>query len=103
MAETCNNAVSARTLIIQSEMPYSPLMTTLEIKFDVPDTLAHDARSAGLLEPQALAAMLRTGVRKSAVERIQAGAERGSKSGEPPMRLVEIQAIVDEVRKSRKN
>ena len=78
-------------------------MTTLEIKIDVTDALAQDARSAGLLEPEALAAMLKAGVRKNAVERILAGAERGSKSGEPPMRLSEIQAIVDEVRKSRKN
>jgi hypothetical protein len=78
-------------------------MTTLEIKIDVPDKLARDVRSAGLLEPEALAAMLNAGVRKSAFERIQAGAANGSKNGEPPMRLSEIQAIVDEVRKSRKN
>jgi post-segregation antitoxin (ccd killing protein) len=78
-------------------------MTTLEIKIDVPDSLAQDARSAGLLEPRALAAMLTAEVRKSAADRILAGAARARKSGEPPMRLSQIQAVVNEVRKSRKN
>jgi hypothetical protein len=47
--------------------------------------------------------MLTAEVRKSAAVRILAGAARASKSGEPPMGLSEIQAIVNEVRKSRKN
>lgn len=43
-------------------------MTTLELKLNLPDDLAQNALSAGLLTPQAIESMLREQLRKQAGE-----------------------------------
>lgn len=71
-------------------------MTTVQIQ--LPDELAQNAQAAGLLSPEAMAAMLREQLRKQAGESLRAMWERL-----PPEELTpEIeQMIVDEVRAVR--
>lgn len=44
-------------------------MTMLQAKLDLPDGLAKEASTLGLLEPQALQTMLREAVRRAATSR----------------------------------
>jgi hypothetical protein len=74
-------------------------MTKLEFSIDVSDQLARDAREAGLLAPNAMADLLQDGVRRKALERIEAARAKAG-PGEP-MSERELQEIVDSVRKRR--
>ena len=78
-------------------------MTTLELKLNLPDRLARDARAAGLLTERALARLLKDAMRKQAARAILAGAARAAKSGVKPMSMDEIQAEVDAVRRARRS
>lgn len=71
-------------------------MTTVQI--DLPDELAQKAASAGLLSAEAMEAMLREQLRRSAGTALQAMWQRGPQEELSPE--VE-QAIVDEVRQVR--
>lgn len=71
-------------------------MTTVQIQ--VPDELAQQAQAAGLLAPEAMAAMLRERLKKQAGEALRATWERMPQEELTP----EIeQMIVDEVRVTR--
>lgn len=72
-------------------------MTKIELSLDVSDKLAREAREAGLLAPDALAEMLALGVRQKAAERIAAA--RRKPGGTAAMHAVELQEIVDSIRK----
>jgi hypothetical protein len=74
-------------------------MTKLELSIDVSDQLAREAREAGLLAPDALADLLQEGVRRKALERIEAARHKAGPG--KPMTLSELQEIVDSVRKRR--
>ena len=75
-------------------------MTTLEIK--LPDALAKEARSAGLLTPEALELMLREAMRLRAADRLRTAMQRMAKADVPPMTESEIQAEIDAVRAERR-
>lgn len=47
-------------------------MTRLNIKLELPDSLAKQAKEAGLLEPHALQTMLRDQLKKQAGEKLRA-------------------------------
>ena len=74
-------------------------MTTFELRLNLTDRLAREARAAGLLTPQALAQMVKDAVRKQAANTLHAGAARASKNGGRSMSMMEIQAEVDAVRR----
>ncbi len=76
-------------------------MTTFELRLNLSDRLAREARAAGLLTPQALAQMVKDAVRKQAANTLLAGAARASKNGGRLMSMMEIQAEVDAVRRVR--
>jgi hypothetical protein len=71
-------------------------MTTVQIQ--LPDDLAQDAQAAGLLTPEAMAAMLREQLRKQAGESLRTAWERTPSEELTP--AIE-QMIVDEVRAVR--
>lgn len=74
-------------------------MTTLEIT--LPDSLAKEAKAAGLLAPEALETMLREAMRKRAVDRLFQAMDRMAQADVPPMTEAEIQAEIDAVRAVR--
>ena len=76
-------------------------MTTLEIKFDLPDRLAREAKEAGLLTPGALSDLVREAMRRRAAQTLLAGSARASQSGTAELSLTEIQAEVRAVRRER--
>jgi hypothetical protein len=77
-------------------------MTTLELKLDLPNQLAHDAQAAGLLTPEGITQLLQDAIRRRAGKELLAAAERVAAAGVPPMTLEEIQEEVNAVRAARK-
>jgi hypothetical protein len=74
-------------------------MASVAITFEMPDNLAREADAAGLLSPEALRNLIEGQLRRKAGDRIRECASRGTKKGESPMSLAELQAIVAETRK----
>ncbi len=75
-------------------------MTTLEIS--LPDSLAKEAKAAGLLAPDVLERMLREAVRQRAADRLRDAMERMAQADVPPMTEAEIQVEIDAVRAERR-
>lgn len=73
-------------------------MTTLEVKLNLPDSLANEARQAGLLTPEELERLLREALRARRVERLTAVRETLAANPLPPMTPEEIQAEIDAYR-----
>lgn len=73
-------------------------MTTLEIKLDLPDRLAQDASSLGLLEPQNLRALLSEAVRSRRLARLAEGRQRVAAAGIAPISEDDILAEIDAYR-----
>ena len=73
-------------------------MTTLEVKLNLPDNLANEARQAGLLTPEELERLLREALRARRVERLTAVRETLATNPLPPMTPEEIQAEIDDYR-----
>jgi hypothetical protein len=74
------------------------VMTTLELRLDLPDLLARDAAQMGLLEPDSLQSLLREAVRSRRVEKLAEARKRVAIAEIPPLSLDEIQAEVDAYR-----
>ena len=75
-------------------------MTTLTI--ELPDELAEEARSNGLLAPSAIEAMIRDALRRRAAGELLEAADKLAAAEFPPMTLAEIQEEVDAVRLERR-
>jgi hypothetical protein len=75
----------------------------MELTVNLPDTLAKEAKAAGLLTPEAIERLLREAVRRKAVDELFEAADRLAAANLPPMTMEEIQAEVDAVRKARRD
>jgi len=73
-------------------------MTTLEVKLDLPESLAKEARQAGLLAPEELERLVREALRAKRVERLSKAREKLAAEPLPPMTPEEIQAEIDAYR-----
>jgi hypothetical protein len=71
-------------------------MTTLEI--DLPESLAKEARAAGLLAPDELGRMVREALRARRAERLADARAKLAAEPLPPMTPEEIQAEIDAYR-----
>ncbi|OGI43500.1 MAG: hypothetical protein A2150_03535 [Candidatus Muproteobacteria bacterium RBG_16_64_11] len=77
-------------------------MTTLEVKLNLPDSLAKEAANLGLLEPEALQAMLREAVRSRRLAQLAEARRKIAASGVPPLTMEEIQAEIETDRIERR-
>jgi len=73
-------------------------MTTLEVKIDLPESLAKEAQQAGLLAPEELERLVREALRVKRVEGLSKAREKLAAEPLPPMTAEEIQAEVDAYR-----
>jgi hypothetical protein len=76
-------------------------MTTLEIS--LPDSLAKEAKAAGLLAPEAIEQLIAQALRRKAFERLLAVAEQVEAAGVQPMTPEEINAEIKAYRAERRN
>ena len=74
----------------------------MELKVNLPESLANEAQAAGLLTPSAIERLLREAVRLQAIGELFNTADRLAAANFPPMTMDEIQAEVDAVRKARR-
>jgi hypothetical protein len=77
-------------------------MTTLEVKLDLPESLAKEAQQAGLLAPKEMEKLLREEIRRRAVGELFEAMDRMAAVEGPPMTEDEIQAEIDAVRAARR-
>jgi hypothetical protein len=75
-------------------------MTTLEITLS--DDVARKANAAGLLSPVRLEEILSTEIRRAAGAQLRAHMERVRADPEPEISMDEINALVKEVRRERR-
>ena len=73
-----------------------------ELKVVLPDTLARDAKKAGLLTQKAIEELLRDAMRRRSARAFLSNAKQVAKSKIPPLSESEIQAEIDAVRKARR-
>lgn len=78
-------------------------MTTLDIKLNLPDSLAREVVRLGLLEPESLQALLREAVRTSRIARLTEARQRIAASDIPPLTMEEIQAEIQADRAERRS
>lgn len=69
-------------------------MTTLEVKLDLPESLAKEAQQAGLLAPEELERLLREAVRQRRINRLFEAREKLQAAGITPMTAEEIEAEI---------
>jgi len=77
-------------------------MTTVEVKLDLPDALAQEVARMGLLEPNALQAMLRESVRTRRIERLTEARKKIAAAGISPLTMEEINAEIKADRTERR-
>lgn len=77
-------------------------MTTFEIKLSLPDSVAREAREAGLLAPEAIEALLREAIRRRALNELQEAMDRMAAVEGPPMTPQEIQEEIKAARAERR-
>ena len=70
-------------------------MTTLEVKLELPDSLAKEAQQAGLLAPEELERLVREALRAKRLESLSKAREKLAANPLPPMTPEEIQAEID--------
>jgi post-segregation antitoxin (ccd killing protein) len=76
-------------------------MTILEIS--LPDSLAKEAKAAGLLAPEAIEQLIAQALRRKTFERLLAVAERVEAAGVQPMTPEEINTEIKAYRAERRN
>ena len=77
-------------------------MTTFDIKFSLPDSVANEARVAGLLAPEAITRLIEEAVKREAGKRLLDAMQRLRGANVPPLTEQEIVAEVEAVRAERK-
>ena len=75
-------------------------MTTLEI--NLPDSLAREAKEAGLLTPQAVETMLRERLRTQRIGELRDAVRQMVAAGDAPLTMEEIESEIQAYREERR-
>lgn len=73
-----------------------------ELKVNLPDELAREAESNGLLTPEAIESLLREELKRLRVSGLFAAADRLSNLDAPPLTETEVEAEIVAARQSRR-
>lgn len=76
-------------------------MTKLELKIALPDSLAQEAKAAGLLTSQAIETLLRQAIRQRQVNRLFESADRLAVVDSPPLTGAEVEAEIAAARAAK--
>ena len=74
----------------------------LELKLDLSETLAQEAKSKGLLESPAVERMLRAELKRSRVDQLFLAADRLAAQNLPPMTEAEVETEIQAARAQRR-
>ena len=76
-------------------------MSSVEIKLDLPDSLAREAETNGLLKPEAIESLLREEIRRRRVNNLFEAADRLAAS-DAPLTETDVKAEIAAVREARR-
>ena len=74
----------------------------LELKLDLSESLALEARNKGLLEPPAVERMLRAELQRNRVAQLFAAADRLAAQNLPPLTEAEVESEIQSARSQRR-
>lgn len=74
-------------------------MSSIELKLDLPDSLANEAEANGLLTPEAIESLLRAEIRRRRVDKLFEAADRLA-ALDMPLSEAEVEAEIAAVRQS---
>ena len=74
----------------------------LELKLDLSEALAQEAKSKGLLESPAVERMLRAELKRNRVDQLFAAADRLAAQNLPPLTEAELEAEIQTARSQRR-
>jgi hypothetical protein len=77
-------------------------MSSIELKLDLPDSLASEARANGLLTPQAIESLLRAEIRRRRVDRLFDAADRLA-AMDTPLSEGEVEAEIAAARQASRS
>jgi hypothetical protein len=77
-------------------------MADLEIKLNLPESLAREAEASGLLTPQSIESLLRAEIRRRRVNQLFEAADRLAALDLSPLTEAEVEAEIQAVRKKRR-
>ena len=77
-------------------------MSSVEIRLDLPDNLAREAETNGLLKPEAIESLLRDEIRRRRVDGLFESADRLAASV-APLTETEVEAEIAAVREARRS
>jgi hypothetical protein len=77
-------------------------MAALEIKLNLPDSLAREAEESGLLSPRSIEALLRAEIRRRPVVRLFEAVHRLAVLDLPPLTEAEVEMEIQAVRNERR-
>lgn len=77
-------------------------MSSLEVKLNLPDSLAREAEANGLLTPEAIESLLRAEIRRRRVDKLFDAADRLAALDAPPLTSAEVEAKLEIVRRERR-
>ena len=77
-------------------------MSSLEVKLDLPDSLAREAEANGLLTPEAIESLLRAEIRRRRVNKLFDAADRLA-SLDAPLTEAEVEAEIAAARRARRS
>jgi hypothetical protein len=77
-------------------------MTQVELKLNLPDTLANEAKAAGLLNPESIERLLRAEVRRRRVDQLFEAADKLAALEQPTLTEDEVQAEIQAARAERR-
>lgn len=76
-------------------------MVTVDLKLRMPDDLVREARSAGLLAPEAIENLLRGEIRRKRVDRLFEAADRLADAELPVLSMEEVEAEITAFRSTK--
>jgi len=74
----------------------------LELKLDLSESLALEAKNKGLLEPPAVERMLRAELKRNRVDQLFAAADRLAAQNQPALTEAEVEAEIQAARTQRR-
>ncbi len=77
-------------------------MSSLEVKLDLPDSLAREAEANGLLTPEAIESLLRAEIRRRRVNKLFDAADRLA-ALDAPLTEAEVEVEIAAVRQARRS
>ncbi len=87
---------------LKEPLPNAKVLAWLELKLDLSESLALEAKNKGLLESPAIERMLRAELQRNRVDQLFAAGDRLAGQDLPPLTEAEVEAEIEAARSQRR-